>query len=284
MPPRAAPTEREARLGAELRKLRDRAGRTANEAAAHIGTDRAKMSNIESGRRGISEERIRKLADFYGCADEPLVNHLCAIAREHRGQHWWERYRGLLPQGSLDVSEAEHHAVTLRGILMLLVPGPFQTEEYARAIFGSAIPPLSEEEIDVRVAHRIGRFRIFQRISPPPCEAIIHEAALRMRYGGRRIARAQLERLLDISHCPSITLRVIPFALEGVPGHAQSMLYAEGPVPQLDTVQVDTPFGGAFLHTEPDLDKYWRLFRTVSAMALDVEDSRQLIRYIAREM
>lgn len=284
MPPRDVPTAREARLGAELRKLRERAGKAAHEAAAHIGTDRAKMSNIESGRRGISEERIRRLAEFYECDDEPLVDALCAIAREHRGQHWWERYRGVLAPGSLDVSELEHHALALRTVHMLLVPGLFQTAGYARAIFNSAIPRPSEDEIEIRVEHRIGRARIFERPDPPPCEAIIHEAALRMRYGGRQVARAQLEHLLRVADWPTVTLRVMPFSLEEVPGHAQSMLYAEGPVPQLDTVQIDTPFGGAFLHTEAELQKYWRLFKAASALALDAEDSRQLIRYIAREM
>jgi transcriptional regulator with XRE-family HTH domain len=284
MPPRDVPTAREARLGAELRKLRERAGKAAHEAAAHIGTDRAKMSNIESGRRGISEERIRRLADFYLCDDEPLIDALCAIAREHRGQHWWERYRGILAPGSLDMSELEHHAVRLSTVHMLLVPGPFQTPGYARAIFGSAIPRPREEELDARVEHRVSRAQIFQRPDPTSCEAIIHEAALRMRYGGRSVARAQLEHLLEVADWPSVTLRVIPFALEDVPGHGQSMLYAEGPVPQLDTVQLDTPFGGAFLHTEPELNKYRKLFVTSSGLALDAEDSRQLIRYIAREM
>lgn len=284
MPPRDVPTAREARLGAELRKLRERAGRTAHEAAAHIGTDRAKMSNIESGRRGISEERIRRLADFYRCDNGPLIDALCAIAREHRGQHWWERYRGIMAPGALDMSELEHHAMRLHSVNMLLVPGLFQTPGYARAIFGSAIPRPRDEELDARVEHRVSRFQIFQRPSPPPCEAIIHEAALRMRYGGRSVARAQLEHLLHVADHPAVTLRVVPFALENVPGHAQSMLYAEGLVPQLDTVQLDTPFGGTFLHSEPELQRYRRLFAVSSELALDSEDSRQLIRYIAREM
>ncbi|MGP4111622.1 Scr1 family TA system antitoxin-like transcriptional regulator [Streptomyces sp. 4N509B] len=284
MPPREVPTAREARLGAELRKLRERAGKAAHEAAAHIGTDRAKMSNIESGRRGISEERIRRLAHFYLCDDEPLIDSLCAIAHEHRGKQWWERYRGVLPPGSLDVSELEHHAVRLSTVSMLLVPGLFQTPGYARAIFGSAIPRPRDAELDARVEHRVARSQIFQRPNPPPCEVIIHEAALRMRYGGRGVARAQLEHLLDVADWPSVTLRVIPFALEEVPGHGQSMLYAEGPVPQLDTVQLDTPFGGAFLHTEPELHKYRRLFGASSDLALGPEESRQLVRYIAREM
>jgi hypothetical protein len=284
MPPRDVPTAREARLGAELRKMRERAGRTAHEAAAHIGTDRAKMSNIESGRRGISEGRIRKLADFYECHDAPYIDALCAIAREHRGQHWWERYRGVLAPGALDVSELEHHATALHLVHLLLVPGIFQTEGYARAILSSAIPGPDEEQLTARVEHRVSRARIFQRPDPPRCEAIIHEAALRMRYGGRQVARGQLSHLLTVAEWPGVTLRVLPFALEDVPGHAQSMLYAEGPVPQLDTVQMDTPFGGVFLHSEHELKRYRRLCDAASALALDAEESRQLIRYLAREM
>ncbi|WP_308308425.1 helix-turn-helix transcriptional regulator [Streptomyces sp. COG19] len=47
MPPRDNPTARQVRLGAELRKLRERAGKTAREAAGRISTDQARISNIE---------------------------------------------------------------------------------------------------------------------------------------------------------------------------------------------------------------------------------------------
>lgn len=45
-----APTARQCRLGAELRKMREHAGLTPTEAAALLGTDRTTISNTESGR------------------------------------------------------------------------------------------------------------------------------------------------------------------------------------------------------------------------------------------
>ncbi|GAA2350001.1 helix-turn-helix domain-containing protein [Streptomyces sp. XM4011] len=284
MPPRDLPSAREARLGAELRKLRERAGKAAHEAATWIGTDRAKMSNIESGRRGISETRIRRLTEFYGCEDQRLIGELCAMAREHRGGNWWDAFRGRVPQGNVDMAELEHHATRLRMVHMLLVPGVFQTPGYARAVMGGSVPPPDEELLAARVALRIRRGELLRGEDPPPCQAIIHEGALRMRYGGRRTAREQLERLLDVAHWPSVELRVIPFSREDIPGHGQSFLYAYGPVTELDTVEVDTPFGGDFLHDASELEKYRKLLEVSERIALDVVESRQLIRFIAREM
>ncbi|MGO4428763.1 helix-turn-helix domain-containing protein, partial [Streptomyces sp. MCAF7] len=116
MPPRDTPTVRQVRLGSELRRMRERAGRTAREAAALLGVDQARVSNIEAGRIGISDERIRRLATFYACADAVLVDALCAIANERRGQFWWDEYRGILAPGFLDVAEMEHHAAYLRSM------------------------------------------------------------------------------------------------------------------------------------------------------------------------
>jgi transcriptional regulator with XRE-family HTH domain len=54
MPPRQTPTARQIRLGAELRKLREQAGLTAREAGEMIGANQARISNIETGRFGLS--------------------------------------------------------------------------------------------------------------------------------------------------------------------------------------------------------------------------------------
>lgn len=280
MPPRTTPTAREARLGTELRRLRERAGRSAREAAEAIGTDRSKISHIESGHRGISAQRIRRLAGLYGCADGALIDALCAIAHERRGGQWWEEYRAVLAPGFLDVAEMEHHATWIQSVQMLTVPGVLQTEQYARAVFGSGMPA---EQLDSHVEHRMKRSRILDDGSLQYF-AVVHEAALRMRYGGRKVARAQLERLLEQADRPNLTLRVIPFAFEGITGHAQSVQYAAGQVPQLDTVQIDSPFGGAFLDAEEELVKYRRLIDTLEQAALGGQASKQVIHSVAKEM
>ncbi|MFF8006577.1 helix-turn-helix domain-containing protein [Streptomyces parvus] len=287
MPPRDNPTARQARLGAELRKLRERAGKTAREAAGMVSTDQAKISHIEAGRIGVSEDRIRKLAVFYACDDELLVEALCAIAREHRGQHWWDAYRGDLAPGFLDIAELEHHATGLRCLQSVTFPGILQTEEYARALFAGVLPSLPENEVQARVEHRMKRRSILEReddAKPPQFEAIVHEAALRMRVGGREVAKAQLDYVLKLSERLDLTVRVIPFTSEDFIEVTQTVMYASGVVPQLDTVHIDTPFGGAFLDAVADLKRYKALLDLAEKAALSADESRSFIHHVAREL
>lgn len=284
MPPRDNPTARQARLGIELRKLRERAGKAAREAAGLLSVDQAKISNIEAGRIGVSEERIRRLATFYSCDDTPLINALCAIAREHRGQFWWDEYRGVLVPDFLDVAELEHHSVSLRSLHSVTLPGLFQIESYARALFSGVTPQLPADEVEARVEHRIRRTALFKRENPPQFKAIIHEAALRMRFGGRHVARKQLEYLLEMSKQPTVTVRVIPFSSENFIEVTQPVLYSSGTVPQLDTVRIDSAFGGRFLDAEAELRKYRGLLDIGEQASLGPEESRHLVHHIAREL
>ncbi|MBW8093664.1 helix-turn-helix domain-containing protein [Streptomyces hygroscopicus] len=284
MPPRDTPTARQVRLGTELRRMRERAGRTARETAGLLGVDQARVSNIEAGRIGVSGERIRRLATFYACADTALVDALCAIAEERRGQFWWDEYRGILAPGFLDVAEMEHHAVYLRSMQAMVIPGLLQTEDYARVLFQGVVPPLPSGEIDARVEHRMRRQAILERDEPVRLTATIHEAALRMRFGGRKVARAQLERLKEVSGSAAITLRVVPFTNEQFVETTHPILYAGAAVPQLDTVQVNNVVGGNFLGAEAELQRYRVLLDKAEGVALDAEESRQLIHHIAREL
>ncbi|MFJ4619951.1 helix-turn-helix domain-containing protein [Streptomyces sp. NPDC088812] len=284
MPLRENPSARQVRLGSELRKLREFAGRTAREAAGLLSTDQAKISHIEAGRLGVSEERIRRLAVFYSCDDVKLVDALCAVARESRGQGWWEAYRGVLAPGFLDMAELEHHATHLRALQPMTIPGVFQTEDYVRAIYGGHIPALPADEMDLRVEFRLKRRQILERVAPPPFTVVMHEAALRMRIGGRKVARAQLEHLLEASERPAVTLRVIPFDNERFVEATQPVFYACGVVPQLDTVQVDSAVGGVFLGVGTQLKKYGTLLDLAERAALDVQRSRRFVQDIAREL
>ncbi|MGW1837950.1 helix-turn-helix domain-containing protein [Streptomyces sp. NPDC002067] len=284
MPPRNIPTARQARLGGELRKLREHAGRTAREAAAMMSTDQAKISHIEAGRVGISEDRIRRLSAFYDCEDENLVEALCAIARERRGQYWWDDYRGILAPGFLDIAELEHHATGLHYLQPVTFPGILQIEEYAHALFSGAIPKLPDDELKARVEHRMKRREILDRDEPPKFEATIHEAALHMRIGGRKVARRQLEYLLHVSEHPEFALRVIPFTRDVFVEVTQTVLYANGVVPQLDTVHVDAPIGGGFLDTAATLGRYRVLLDRAKHAALSRGESRSFLHRAIKEM
>ncbi|MEU1786855.1 helix-turn-helix transcriptional regulator [Streptomyces sparsogenes] len=284
MAPRSTPTSRQRRLAAELRRMREQAGVSIQQAATMLGADRTMVSNIEAARTGLSEERVRQLACNYGCADEALISALASLTGGRRNQDWWVEYRGKLPDGFLDISEIEHHATRIRTAQTVHLPGLLQTEEHARALFDLVVPKLPRLEVELRVAHRLGRQGIFERKDPTPYVGIIHEAALRMQFGGPDVARAQLEYLADAADRDNITLLVIPFSVGSFPGAGQSILYAHGPVPQLDTVQLDTAYGPHFADAPTPLANYRALLDQMEESALCPDESQKLIRSIARDM
>lgn len=281
MAARTSPTERQRRLGAEVRRLRTAAGMTAESAAGLLGVDRAKISNIESGLRPISAERLRTLACNCACQDETYVEALVAMAAPGpRG--WWEKYRGSLPPGLLDIAELEWHATGMRSAHSVHIPGILQTSDHATAVFRAVVPQLPEQEVALRLAHRMERQQILMGENAPAYVGLVHEAALRMQFGGRKVAREQLEHLLEASEDGRTVLRVIPFEAGAFPGAGQTVNYFEGPAPQLDTVQVDSTHGPDFLHQEAQLSKYRSQLDWMERIALQPHESREFIHTIAQ--
>ncbi|MGW6389215.1 helix-turn-helix domain-containing protein [Streptomyces sp. NPDC055103] len=283
MPPRSSPTARQQRLGSELRKLREQSGMSAQQAAALLGVDRTRIPNIESGRFGISAERVRTLAFNYGCPDTALVDLLADIAQE-RDRGWWEEHRGLLPPALIDIAELEFHASELRSAVTTHIPGLLQTEEHARAVFDTAVPLLPGPDLEARLALRLRRQEVLDRDRPVPYEAVVHEAALRMQFGGPKVARDQLEHILECSERDTVTVRAIPFAAGGFPGAGQSFTYVSAPVPQLDTVQLDSSHGSMLLDTDMKLRRYRGLLDRLRGLALSTTESRAFIRTIAQDL
>jgi transcriptional regulator with XRE-family HTH domain len=270
-------------VGRELRRLREAAGLTAREAAGLLDASSVMMSQIESGVAGVSEARVRRLAAHYGCVDTELIDALVAMATD-RTRGWWEEYRGVLPESFLDLSELEHHATSRRDVDIIHVPGPLQTEDYARAVFSYMVPELSESELEPRVAHRMKRRAIFERADPVPYEAVIHEAALRIRVGDRKAARTQLAQILELSGARLASVRVIPFDRDNFAGAGGAMVYAGGTVPRLDTVVRDAPHGTALVDSEAQLDRFRTLFRKIERTSLGAEQSREFIHRLAKDL
>ncbi|MEV0117935.1 helix-turn-helix transcriptional regulator [Streptomyces sp. NPDC050844] len=280
---RSNPTGRQLRLGVELRKLRERAGLTSTEAGQLLGVKQNQVSNMESGRMGVSPERVRMLACHYDCPDKVLIEALTRMTSD-RTRGWWEEYRELLPGALLDLAELEHHAESLRDSITARIPGLLQTHDYAREIFRQAVTELSPPDIEHRLSFRIKRQTVLYRRSPTPYEAVIHEAALRMKVGGSAVARQQLQHLLAMSDRDDITLRAITFDAGAYPGSGQSIYYVHGPVAPLDTVYLDQSHGLVFLDAEAQLHKYRTLFERLEAVALSPDKTRDLIHSVAQEL
>lgn len=283
MAPRTHPTARQVRLGAELRKLREAAGLKAREVAAFLNSTSAQMSQIEAGIAAVSAERIRRLAAHYACTDEALIDALASMAGD-RTRGWWDEYRGVLPQVNLDVAEAEHHAVFLREVVINRIPGLLQTPDYARAVFRYMRPELPESELVPRVEYRLQRRSVIEGDAPTPYETIVHEFALRIRVADRQASLAQLHWILDQIEQGHATVRVIPTDQDGFAGAGASMMYADGPVPRLDTGLRDAPTGVVFIDAELQLNQLRTLIRKVEAASLNPAASRDFIHRLTKEL
>ncbi|MFE0045914.1 helix-turn-helix domain-containing protein [Streptomyces albireticuli] len=275
------PTLRQRRLGVELRKLRERAGLTSTAAAARLGFQQARMSMIEAGRYAVSADRVRAMASSYSCADHKLVNALTEMTGG-RTRGWWDAYAEFLPPALLDLAELEHHATRLRVALAIHIPGLLQTVDHARVLFQGVVPPPMAYQVEHRLSYRMKRQVVIQGERPIPYTAIIHEAALRMQVGGAATARGQLEHLLKMGELDNVTLRVLPFGSGAFPSTGQPIDYASGPLPQLDTVQLDAHHGCEFLDAEAELAKYRTVLDRLEANSLDPAASKEFIYHLVR--
>src|SRR6476646_4907865 len=84
-------------LGAQLRRLREAAGISAEDAGYEIRASRSKISRIETGRVALKLRDVEDLLALYGVADEEERARVAALARRSRQPEWWTQYTDVLP-------------------------------------------------------------------------------------------------------------------------------------------------------------------------------------------
>ncbi|MFE2729172.1 helix-turn-helix domain-containing protein [Kitasatospora sp. NPDC059327] len=284
MPPRRNPSLRQRRLGAELRKIREAAALRGPQLARILDIDVSQISQMESGRIGVSRQRLRAIGNACKCLNDPLINALGDMTQD-RTKGWWEEYRGLLPSAFLESAEHEDFAAGVMKVwTSAFLPGLLQTNDYAKGIFSRKIPGLTTHEVDLHAAFRTQRRSMFLRRPQKRLVAYLHESCLYTRFGGTEVLRAQLDCLVDDSRRDKISIRVIPFNVHTYPGAIENMIYSFGVVPELDTVEMDTSRGPIFFDAPSELGTYRAIFERIEKVALTDEESRALIHAVSRKL
>ncbi|MEU3736999.1 helix-turn-helix transcriptional regulator [Streptomyces sp. NPDC032198] len=269
---RTAPTERQVRLGFELRRLRERSGLTVQAAGEVIGMGRVHLTHAENGRTPISAERIRTLCGTFGVTSSTYVDALVDLA-ESNGKGWWTGYKSQLPASALDLAELEAEAAALSSYESLFLPGLFQVDAYTRAIFEASDAVSTAEEIEASVRFRQERQRALRADNPPHIHAVIHEAALHMRFGGPHVMHQQLLKLVELSELPHVEIQIMPFTAVAVSALTTPFCHIASHDSALETVLLEHPAQSMFLYEEEPLAKYRRQFERLSAAALPAIDA-----------
>ncbi|QKW54739.1 helix-turn-helix domain-containing protein [Streptomyces buecherae] len=267
---RANPTYRQRRFGAEVRKIRERAGLNVGESATVMSMQMAHISSVETGRTGLSEERLRALAAASGREDTAYVDALVEMGRAS-GRGWWSSYRERVRPSLLDLAELEAGARGIIGYEPMFIPGLLQTEEYAAIIHHEGYARETPEALGRAVEFRMERQRIVTGEDAPLIHLVIHEAALHVSLGSREVMRDQLLRLIEMSRLPNVTIQVLPF--DGPVAFGTSFTLVEPDVAALGTVVVAHVEQSLYLGGSEELARYKETFARLREMALPAVDA-----------
>ncbi|MFJ5048697.1 helix-turn-helix domain-containing protein [Streptomyces sp. NPDC088719] len=284
MPSHPRPTVRRRRLGAELKRLREKAGVKMEDAAERIGGDKPKISRQENGRQGVSKLEIEALLALYGVSDERLRTALITLAREGRRKGWWAQYSDILPAGFQERLSIESDAARILTFQPMLVPGLLQTVEYATELIRSVDKDATEDERSSYIEVRRSRQEIFTRDNPPQYVCLLDEAVLRREVGGPAVMAAQLDKILEMNNPPKLTIQVVPFAQGWHAGADGAFNIYSYPDPMdLDVVNLDYLDGALYLEEDQPVERYQLAFDELRAAALASRQSVELISAVKRE-
>jgi transcriptional regulator with XRE-family HTH domain len=279
----AGPSVQRLVIGGHLRRLREKAQLTTDQAADAIRASHSKISRIERGRVSFKERDIADLLSLYGVTDPTEREGLLALAREANAPGWWQSYSDILPHWLEPYFGLEAAASVIRTYELQFVPGLLQTPGYARAVIrlGSAH---SEEEVARRAEVRISRTTILNREDAPRIWAVIDEAALRRPLGGRAVMREQIGHLIEMAGHPAVTLQVLPFSAGGHPALGGPFTILRFAEPDLrDVVYIEQLTSALYLDKPTEVDSYLGVMEHLCLQAEQVAKTTEILSSILKD-
>jgi transcriptional regulator with XRE-family HTH domain len=271
-------------LGLRLRDLRERAGCSFADAAAVLSVNATTVRRMEKAEVGLKPLYVKALLERYGVPWEEAVAFL-ALVEEANQPGWWHRFRDVLPDWfSLYVS-LEGEASLIRAYEPHCVPGLLQTPEYARVLLRTGFPGASEEEIERRVALRMERQALLTRPRAPLLWAVVEEHVLRRRVGDPAVMRAQVDRLIEATAMPNVSLQVMPFSAGPHPGMFGPFQLFRFEIPELpDIIYAESLTGAVYLDERPDTAAYLEVLDRMGAQAAPVQHTGGILGEIRKEL
>jgi hypothetical protein len=265
-------------LGAQLRRLRESANVTRDNAGYHIRASGSKISRMELGRVSFKERDVIDLLEFYGVDDTAEREKLLQLTREANAVPWYQKFQDVVPDWFHVFVGLEEAAQLIRVYEVQFVPGLLQTEEYARAIITQGAPGMEPDEVERRVALRMGRQKLLTRENPPRYWVVMDEAALRRPMGGRDVHVAQIERLIDLVGEPNITLQVMPFRYGGHAADGGAFTIMRFPETDLpDVVYMEYLTGAHYIDKPEEVERYAVVMERLSVAGTSPDRTREIL-------
>jgi transcriptional regulator with XRE-family HTH domain len=271
------PTARRMILGSQLRRLREEAGITRQQAGYNIRGSESKISRLELGRVGFKERDVTDLLTMYGVEDSTERQTFLDMVKQSNEPGWWRRFGDTMPNWFTDLVGLEEAAARIQIWEPLYVSGLLQIEGYARAIFSHGRPEMADERVDQLVALRMRRQKMFSRPDAPRVWMVLDESVLYRPIGGLKVLKEQIEYLLEMSALPHVSVQVLPYSRSGLSAeHAFSLLrFGEPELPNIAYVEYLT--GAHYIEKREEIEKYSRALDMLAVDAETPERSRSML-------
>jgi transcriptional regulator with XRE-family HTH domain len=259
-----------ATLARMLHDARVAAGYTSQDALARdLNVDRSVVTKAESGNRFPSDKVLLKWCEL--CH----LNRDEVLAKARKGR----KPDGAVPPWFETFREVELVAHTIRAWHPILVPGPLQIPDYARALFAGMGEGV--DRIEELVAARIDLQQILTRPEPATLWAVMDEAVLRRQVGSDEVMHRQLAHLIEQGQRSYIGIQVVPAIGGGNAGCVGAFTIAsvEGAPDVLLTEAVED----VTTDKQDVLRKAHAIFDRVRLDALSGPQSLELIAKVAKE-
>lgn len=259
-------------LAARLREIRKDAELTARQVAHTAGWHESKCSRIEHARTVPSPADIRAWCTICGVPDQApdLTEALRGI------ESMYVEWRRMVRSGMLKLQEAPQSLYERTRQFRIyepgVIPGLFQTAEYARARMGrivefNGIP----DDLDAAVTARLERQHVLRK-GDHHFAVVLEEWALRSRIGTSEMMADQLEHLSHELTLPNAAIGIIPAGAERTMWSSPGFwIYDES------RVLIETPAAELSITQPREITVYLRTFAELAAMALYGSRARELI-------
>ena len=260
-------------FGDGVRDAIQAAGLTQRKVAELLDWEEAKVSDLVRGKGGVTEVELAMLLGLCGVKPDE-ARRLFALYNESREKGYLEFAEdGLLsPQPTL--MEQERHANKIFVWSLNLIPGLLQIDSYVRVVCERSVLGSDPLAIESAIKTKLARHAVFHRSRE--FVFFIHENALRLPVGGPEVMKAQLLHLLMMVVRPYISIRIVPMSVgahAGVAGSFTRLKYEKfEPV-----IFVEGGRTGLFLEDKDSLTYYGRVEELLDQVALDEEQSKELI-------
>jgi len=279
-------TRRKRKLGAFVRALRERAGRTTEDAAKLLRRKQPEVSKFENGYILVTFAELAALLAYYGASDEDREKAAQYFDDARQDSRRIEGSAGVKPKFRTFLRN-EADADVEQEVATNAVPGICQTEEYGRhSLLAEPAFIESAAATESNLKARLARKKLLTGDGALRYHALIDEGVLRREVGGPIVMAAQLRELADLAKRPNVTLQVIPYsagAYGTMSGPVTVLRYAADDEP--DTVYAEHAVGGDWVDAEEQIAQFLEMFDNIATTkALSIAESLAFFERLAQEL